>query len=350
MGWMMIDFPKSTLGIARFAVWFVGLLSLAAYPLPTATAAEPSNPVKTLDIEAKIPLGDIHGRIDHLAVDPGRQRLYVAELGNDSIGAVDLKASKIIRTLSGFHAPQGVAYVHSTDTVFVASAGDGSVRLFQGPDLTPVGNITLGSDADNVRVDEQAHRVFVGYGDGAIAVIDADSRRKIADIALHAHPESFQLEPSGQRIVINVPDAHEIAVADRATNKQIASWPPRDLDANFPLALDEPHQKILVVFRHPAKIGTFSMNDGHLLSAVNTCGDADDLFIDQRRNRIYVSCGAGFIDVLAGHGESYVSIGRIPTASGARTSLFVPALDRFFLAVRSAGATPASIWVFRPVS
>lgn len=347
---MMIDFPKSTLGIARFAVWFVGLLSLAAYPLPTATAAEPPNPVKTLEIEAKIPLGDIHGRIDHLAVDPGRQRLYVAELGNDSIGVVDLKTSKIIRTLSGFHAPQGVAYVHSTDTVFVASAGDGSARLFQGPDLTPVGNISLGSDADNVRVDEEAHRVFVGYGEGGIAVIDADSRRKIADIALHAHPESFQLETSSQRIVINVADADEIAVADRTTNKQIASWPTRDLDANFPLALDEPHQKILVVFRHPAKIVTFSMNDGHLLSSVNTCGDADDLFIDQRRNRIYVSCGAGFIDVLAGHGESYVSIGRIPTASGARTSLFVPALDRFFLAVRSAGATPASIWVFRPVS
>ena len=347
---MMIDSRESRLGIARFAVWYVGLLSLATYQLPTAAAAESANPDKTLEIEAKIPLGDIHGRIDHLAVDPGRQRLYVAELGNDSIGVVDLKADKVIRTLSGFHAPQGVAYVRSTDTVYVASAGDGSVRLFQGPDLTPVGNITLGSDADNVRVDEQAHRVFVGYGDGAIAVIDADSRRKIADIALRAHPESFQLEPSGQRIVINVPDAHEIAVADRATNKQITSWPPRDLNANFPLALDEPHQRILAVFRHPAKIGAFSMKDGQLLSAVNTCADADDLFVDERRNRIYVSCGEGFIDVLASRGEKYVSIDRIPTVSGARTSLFVPGIDRFVLAVRSIGATPACIWVFRPVS
>ncbi|HEY4969706.1 MAG TPA: hypothetical protein VII35_07360 [Steroidobacteraceae bacterium] len=346
----MIHFPKSTLGIARFTVWYVGLLSLATYPLATAAAAEPSNPVKTLEIEAKIPLGDIHGRIDHLAVDPGRQRLYVAELGNDSVGIVDLRARKTIRTLSGFRAPQGVAYVRSTDTVFVASAGDGSVRLFQGPDLTPAGNIALGSDADNIRVDEQARRVFVGYGDGAVAVIDADSRRKVADIPLHAHPESFQLEPSGQRIVINVPDAHEIAVADRATNQQIASWTTRGLDANFPLALDEPHQRTLVVFRHPAKIGAFSMKDGQLLSAANTCGDADDLFIDERRNRTYLSCGEGFIDVFAFQSELYVNIDRIPTASGARTSLFVPNIDRLILAVRSTGATPASIWVFRPMS
>jgi len=341
---------KSPRGVARFAAWVVGVFPLATYALPTASAAEPPNPAKTLEIEAKIPLGNVHGRIDHLAVDPGRQRLYVAELGNDSIGVVDLKASKLIRTLADLQAPQGIGYVRATDTVYVASAGDGSVRLFQGSELAPVGHISLGSDADNVRVDEEAHRVFVGYGEGGIAVIDADSQRKIADIALHAHPESFQLETSSQRIVINVPDAHEIAVADRTTKKQIASWPTRDFDANFPLALDEPHQEILVVFRHPAKIGTFSMNDGHLRRSVDTCSDADDLFVDQRRNRIYVSCGEGFIDVLAGHGESYGSIGRIPTASGARTSLFVPALDRFFLAVRSAGAAPASIWVFRPVS
>jgi DNA-binding beta-propeller fold protein YncE len=344
---MIIDFQKSTLGIARVAVWSAGLLSLATYPLPTAAAAELSNPVKALEIEAKIPLGDIHGRIDHLAVDPGRQRVYVAELGNDSVGVVDLKAGKIIRTLSGFHAPQGVAYVRSTDTVFVASAGDGSVRLFQGPDLAPAGNITLGSDADNVRVDEQAHRVFVGYGDGAIAVIDADRRRKIADIALHAHPESLQLERSGTRIFVNVPDAHEIAVVDRAGSKQRASWSTRDLRANFPLAVDESHQRLVAVFRHPAKVGVFHMQDGQLITAADTCGDADDVFVDEKRGRLYVSCGEGFIDVLAEQGDGYVSIGRIPTSSGARTGLFIPEIDRFVLAVRATDSTPASVWVFR---
>lgn len=35
----MIEFRKSTLGIARFAVWYVGLLPLATYHLPTAAAA-----------------------------------------------------------------------------------------------------------------------------------------------------------------------------------------------------------------------------------------------------------------------------------------------------------------------
>jgi hypothetical protein len=92
------------------------------------------------------------------------------------------------------------------------------------------------------------------------------------------------------------------------------------------------------------------MQDGELLTAVDTCGDADDVFVDDQRDRIYVSCGEGFIDVLGAQGERYVSIARIPTASGARTSLFIPGIDRFVLAIRATGSSPAAVWVFRPVS
>lgn len=107
----------------------------------------------TLELAAKIPLGDIRGRIDHLAVDPGRQRLYVAELGNDSVGVVDIKDLKTIRTLTGFHEPQGIAYEPSTDTVYVANGDDGSVRPFKGANFDPLPAIALGDDADNVRID-----------------------------------------------------------------------------------------------------------------------------------------------------------------------------------------------------
>src|SRR5262245_8495752 len=34
---------------------------------------------------SKIPLGDVSGRIDHLAIDLARRRLFVAELGNDTV-------------------------------------------------------------------------------------------------------------------------------------------------------------------------------------------------------------------------------------------------------------------------
>ncbi|MGH9552623.1 MAG: hypothetical protein ACRD3W_24805, partial [Terriglobales bacterium] len=52
------------------------------------TLAQPGEPELRLD--AKIPLGNVSGRIDHMAIDLNRQRLFVAELGNNTVGVVDL--------------------------------------------------------------------------------------------------------------------------------------------------------------------------------------------------------------------------------------------------------------------
>jgi hypothetical protein len=171
-------------------------------------------------LERKIPLGDVRGRIDHLAVDLKRNRLFVAELGNDTVGVVDLNEQKVQHVITGLKEPQGIGYVPSSDTLFVANASDGSVLIFHGADYAAAGRIELGDDADNVRVDSVSNRVFVGYGTGALAVIDPATNGKIADISLQAHPESFQLARSDRRIFVNVPKAREMAVVDRFASKQ----------------------------------------------------------------------------------------------------------------------------------
>ena len=300
-------------------------------------------------LESKIPLGTVRGRIDHLAVDLSRQRLFVAELGNDTVGVVDLQQAKVVRALRGLRAPQGIGYVPSADTLYVADDEDGLVHIFRGPELISSGQLALGDDADNVRVDATSHRVFVGYGSGGLAVIDADRGAKIADIRLKAHPESFRLDPSSTRIYVNVPDAHEIAVVDRATNRQTASWPEDKPLDNFPLALEESGQRLLAVFRSPAELVVFRTEDGRPVASLDTCQDSDDLFIDSKRSRIYVICGEGAIDVFSRQGDRYARLDRVLTVPGARTGLYVPELDRLFVAVRARAGTPAAVWVYRPV-
>jgi DNA-binding beta-propeller fold protein YncE len=300
-----------------------------------------------LSLESKIPLGAVNGRIDHLAVDLERQRLFVAELGNNTVGVVDLKERRVLQRLVGLKEPQGIGYVPSTDMVYVANAGDGSVHLFKGAELAPAGRIELGDDADNVRVDDAAHQVFVGYGD-ALAVIDSASHAKIASIALAAHPEGFRLDSAGELIYVNVPHAHQIAVVDRVAGKQTDSWSTGILLANFPLVLDQSRQHILSVFRFPPRLAVFG-RDGKLVRRVDTCEDSDDVFIDAKRNVVYVICGEGYVDVLAPRGDTYARISRITTNSGARTGLFIPELDRLIVAVRARGSEPAAIWVYQPL-
>ena len=301
-----------------------------------------------LQLEAKIPLGDVRGRVDHMAVDLKRQRLFVAELGNDSVGIVDLANRKVIGRIAGLKEPQGVGYEPSTDMLYVANAGDGSVRLFDGNDYKQVGRIELGSDADNIRVDTSAKRIIIGYGSGALAIIDPAARTKVGDVPLKVHPEAFQIDPDSSQIFVNVPKDHGIAVVDRGSQKQIGVWPTPDRGANFPMALNPVRREVLVIFRAPAELGVFSVTKGKLVASAATCGDADDLFVDAKRDRVYVSCGAGFLDIFEPKGEAYRRVMRLPTISGARTSLFVPELDCLLVAARATSREPAAIWIFRP--
>lgn len=322
------------------------LLAAASLMWPATVVAQAAG--APLVLEAKIPLGQVSGRIDHLGIDVKRQRLFVAELGNNSLGVVDLAAGKVLRRVTGLSEPQGVAYVPFADSVFVANAGDGSVHVLRGDDLAPIGRIELGEDADNVRVDTQRNRVLVGYGKGALAVIDPETRTKAADIRLKGHPESFQIDETGTKVFVNVPDARDIEVADLASDTN-RSLPTRGAGSNFPMAIDGEAHRVLVVFRSPPTLMALSSQDGRVVAKIETCGDADDVFVDHKRHRVYVSCGEGVVDVLAQGEAGYQHLAHVPTVSGARTSLFVPELDRLFVAVRARSKEPAAIWVFRPL-
>lgn len=327
-----------------FPVFAASMAAAAIIALTPARAAES----EALQIEAKIPLGQVKGRIDHMAIDLARGRLFVAELGNDTVAVVDIKANKLVQVVAGLKEPQGVGYVPSTETLYVANARDGSVQLFRGERYTPGDAVRLRGDADNIRFAATTGELLIGYGGGGLAVIDPASVSKVGDIPLPGHPESFQLAREPERVYVNVPEARMIAVIDPATGKMTARWQTHGLAGNFAMALDESAHEVIVAFRHPAKLVAFAMADGRMGASADTCGDIDDVFVDAKRRRIYASCGDGFVDVLDKASTPWRRLARVQTVAGARTSLFVPQLDRLFVAVRASGAEPAAIWVLRP--
>ena len=330
-------------GIRKAPMVLLALLTLAFTFAGQGSAAEQTT--QPLRLEAKIPLGNVAGRIDHMAIDLARKRLFVAELGNNSVGVVDLDARKVVHRVAGLKEPQGAAYVQATDTLYIANRGDGSVRMFRGADYSPAGRVELDSDADNIRVDASANQAIVGFGDGGLAVIDLATGKKIGTMSLKAHPESFQLDPATSDVFVNLPDERAIVVLDRLTGQQRSRWP-MAYAGNFAMALDNEAGRVLSVFREPARLMAFTKSNGSVADQVPTCGDVDDVFFDAKRKRIYISCGEGFIDVRDARRPGYPEIDRIATAAGTRTSLFVPELDRLFLAVRAQGSVPAAIWVF----
>src|SRR5947207_9930745 len=151
--------------------------------------------------------------------------------------------------------------------------------MYRGEDVSPVGSIALGDDADNVRIDQRANRIVVGYGKGALAIIDPARRAKVGDIALKAHPESFQIDPNSNRIFVNLPDARSVAAVDGAGAQEAANWR-QSHGGNFAMALDNEGQRVFVVFRNPSKFVALAKDTGAVVAETDTCGDVDDLFLD----------------------------------------------------------------------
>lgn len=319
-------------------------LGIAAQAADAKSTSIANGQLPLLTPEASIALPDTVGRIDHMAVDLGHRHLFVAELGNGTVDVVDLGTRKVIHRIAGLRAPQGIGYEPKSDRLIVASGGDGTVRFYSGRNFAPLGMVALGDDADNLRIDPRNGHVIVGYGDGALAIIDPVAMAKLSEIPLPAHPESFRL--SGNRVFINVPDAGQIVVADLDSGKVLDTWKPVHLSSNFPMILDD-RDEVGVVFRGQATLALFDPTSGSLITSRATCGDVDDLFFDTKRKYFYVSCGSGAVDVIGRDQAGLKLLSHIQTASGARTSLFVPELARLFVAKRAGLlGSAASILVF----
>ncbi len=329
--------------LKRIDISFCLILTIALLFVAKAHT-QTSTPLRLMQT---IHLPDVAGRIDHMAVDVKGERLFIAALGNNSLEVVDLRSGKRVQQVHGLKEPQGVLYMSESGKILVTNGGDGYCKIFDSKSFELTNSLKFSSDADNVRYDQRTKHIYVGYGHGALGIIDASGGKHIGDVPLAGHPESFQLEETRPRIFVNVPTANQIVVVDRSKLAVIATWPLANGRANFPMALDEKNHRLFTGCRRPPKIIVYDTESGKEVTRLDIAGDVDDIFYDAANKRIYASCGEGLINVFQqDDANHYKGLARIPTATGARTSLFVPEEKYLYLAVPHRGDRQAEIRVY----
>ena len=330
---------KNWLPVCLFIMGILGATQVQCMaPMPTGTSL--------LRHISSIPLDNVSGRIDHMCVDADGKYLYIAALGNNTVEIIDLKKGKRTSRITGIKKPQGILILPESGNLIVAGGDDGTCRMYS-PAQVLLGTIEGLDDADNVRYDAEAKIIYVGYGDGALAVIAADKFTKLADIILEGHPESFRLETKSSSIFVNVPTAGHIAVIDRKTRTVMQKWPIKNAKANFSMAIDEVNNRLFVGCRVPPKLVVIDTKSGKAMAVLDCCGDIDDVFYDPAGKLVYLSGGNGYVDVIEQIAPNrYRLTGKIKTAVGARTSLFVPQLKRLFVAVPARGEQKTEIRVY----
>jgi len=306
------------------------------------TAAESGH--APLQLKQTIALPGVEGRMDHFALDAAGDRLFVCALGNNTVEVLDLRKGQRIHSITGLGAPQGIAYIPELDRLFVANDKGGICKIYDAKSFQPVGEVNFKDDADNVRYDDSSKRIYAGFGNGGIGVINAVDGKQVESIKLIAHPEAFELEKNGPRIFVNVPNAGQVAVIDRNKGGVTARWKTDGAAANFPMACDETNHRLFIGCRIPSKLVVLDTESGNVVASVDISGDPDDVFYDSKRHRIYTICGAGKIDIIdQTDANTYKALTKIDTADGARTGLFVPERDQLFVAVPHRGSQSAEI-------
>jgi YVTN family beta-propeller protein len=316
----------------------------------TAQKSAATERARPLVLTETIPLEGVKGRFDHFASGGGR--LFVAALGNDSVEVINTGGRTLAHTITGVPSPQGLAFSPEANKLFAASS-QGKVYIYSEQSYDLITTIDFPGGADNLRYDAATKRVYVACGNdetGAIATIDATTNKRLdEEYRLGGQPESFQLEQSGPNIYVNLPGLKQIAVINRTT-KAITRWT-LNVEGNFPMALDEADHRLFVGTHQPPRMAVFDTTTGHMIAALPSVQDTDDLYYSANRKRIYMPGGEGFVDVFQMNDpDHYQRLARIPTAIGARTAGYYgvagKGFDRFYLAVPARGREPAEIRIY----
>jgi len=302
----------------------------------------------SLKLQQTIALPGVEGRIDHFAFDAAGERLFICALGNNSVEVLDLRNGERIHSITGLGAPQGIAYIPELDRIFVANDKGGVCKIYDGKSFQKISELNFKDDADNVRYDDATKKIYVGFGSGGIAIVNAADGKQIGSIKLSAHPEAFELEKNGKRIFVNVPNSRHVAIIDREKGEVVATWKTDLAFGNFPMALDEANHRLFVGCRLPSKLVVLNTESSNIVAKIDISGDPDEVFYDSKRHCIYAICGAGKIDIIEQTDpDTYRISTKVDTADGARTGLFVSKHDALFVAVPHRGSQKAEVRAYR---
>jgi DNA-binding beta-propeller fold protein YncE len=320
-------------------------LALAAFLVAQAQGADTGS----LELVQTIVLKGKAGKLDHLALDGKRERLFLANTANGTLDVVDLKAGKLLKQVAGQTGIQGVAYAADLDRVFVGLGSGGLCNVFDGVEYRPLKTIKFTDDADNVRYDPTRHLVFVAHAEKALGVVDAKTFAVRADLKLPGAAEGFQIAAGRPQLYMIIPSPSQVTVIDIDKLEITASHPVKMAGGGHPLAIDDANKRIFIGCRQQPMVVVMDLDTGKEITSVEIPQDVDDLFYDAKRKQLYASCGEGFLVVIKQKdADHYEVVEKIPTVKQAKTSLFDAETGRLYLAVpRQQGKAGPEIRVYK---
>lgn len=310
-----------------------------------------------LELSKSVPLPNLHdGDFDHFAVDLDSHRLFAAAEENSKLLVFDLDTNKLIHTITDLKAPHSMVYRNDLKKLFVVDGDLGSVKIYDGASYKPAGEIKLREGADSSTYDPATKYLYVvdGGDDGHlpnsyIAVVDTTNGKQLNETKLDSNDvEALALEKSGPRLFVNIRGNNTIEVFNRDKLTKLATWPlPEDAKKPTALAFDQSGHRLFVGARSPGKLVVLNSDSGKVVADVPSASMVDDIAYDAAHKRIYFA-GTDFLYVFQQSSPDHYALEeQVPTGFRAKTAIFVPQLERYYLGVPHHAAKTAELRVYK---
>jgi DNA-binding beta-propeller fold protein YncE len=332
---------------------FLAFLAAAWMVFFAGTASAQSKP--PLRFLQDIPLPDLKpGDFDHFALDLAGNRLFLTGEANNDVVVMDIKANKLIHTITDVDEPHSMLFLPAAKQLWVVAGGDGTLKIFDSNTYALIESVKLTEGADSSAYDPAKHLFYVvaGGSDAKLAyslinIVDTNTRKKVCDIKVDStNIEALAIEKNGPRIFANVRDKSVVGVIDREKKTQTASWTLGDLHGNTPLIFDEANHRIFVAGRKPASLVVLDSDSGKIVATLPTAEMTDDMAFDPAGKRIYVACTDFAVVYAQKDADHYEELARIPTGFRAKTAIVVPQLKRYYVAAPRHEKDPAAVKVY----
>lgn len=251
-----------------------------------------------LVLDNTIVLQNIAGRLGHMAYNSKQNVIYLAALSNNTLEIVDLQNNKTIRSIKSLRQPIDVEYVPGVDIILVACLGDGLCRAFNASTFKEETSFRFDNNVSLVKYSPAQQALYIGYGEGAIALADANTLKYKTTIKLPVHPEAVAIDENAGKMYVNLTKNRAVGVIDLKSNTLINSFQLAEVSDNYPIAYDKTHKRLFIGCRKPAKLLVVDAEKGNKIAAIDIDGDANDIFFDEARKQIYVACGDGYLHII----------------------------------------------------
>jgi DNA-binding beta-propeller fold protein YncE len=267
---------------------------------------------------------------------------------------MDLKANKLIHTISDVDEPHSMLYFPAAKQLWVVAGGDGTVKIFDSATYKLIETVKVTDGADSSAYDPAKHLFYIAGGgsDAKLAyslidILDTTTRKKVGEIKVDStNIEAMAIEKNGPRIFANIRDKSLVGVIDRQKKTVTATWPLGDLHGNTPITYDAVNHRVFVAGRKPPSLVVLDSESGKIVTSLPIAEMTDDMAFDPASKRIYVACNDFAVVFVQKDADHYEELGRVPTGFRAKTNILVPQLKRYFIAAPRHDKDVANVKVF----